>query len=1332
MRFSGRMSRGLAAVAAAIAVCALIVAVAVIALPSAPGSLGGDSRFNEVTPADLDTRGQSESAAPASVPEPAYLTATAEVSEEDVPELVGDYESSVVLVQLANGWTADELNRALSHANSVQHVSITDEDLELGFAALSLADGYDVAHAIAELQQLPAVDAAQPNYLYRLTDDGLNNERVDSTALAAGVISALRESGSEFVPTIVTQATTTLNDEYASQQWALSSIHAYDAWDIVKAGDTGEGRVSVAVLDNGFLVTHEDLAANIVATYNTNDGGTDVPAIYNGHGTHVCGIVSAVANNAKGVAGVSYNAGLVPIQVFKYETWEENGQSKSGVVASSTRLYDAYQYIMDNENSGLNIRVVNMSLGGAMKANAKLERPDNLLVSAVNSAFNKGILTVCAAGNDAGGVAYSAFPVDWLDKALGVIALENGTPPTRPDYSNYNTSDQTTKDISAPGSAIYSTYAYASSDATNTYLSISGTSMASPCVAGVAALVFAANENLSADDVAKILCSTATDLGAEGWDEGYGAGEVNACDAVEAAMAANLIGDSIMLKGGTTTLIPSRSGTWTWTTSNAGIASVASEGVVTGVGAGTATITATSGSTSASKDITVYDISFSGPCEASVGGVATLTFNENPDTELWYIGVADTHIAQCEVTSDGVYVRGIVPGKTTITATSASNSNLVVEYPFTVIGISGADAMLAGAQATLVPTAGDGMLDDEWHWSTSDADVATVSSGGVVTGVAAGTATITATSATRSLSKSVTVYEAAFDGDDEVKAGSSIALTFAAAPAGSAWTISSSNTARASVTDNGDGTVTVTGISAGEVDVVATLNGAEGIEVRFSLTVLESDARYSLREGRVQITWPNYSDSFFYYSGKAKEPVPQRVTYRSGPNSYKALEKDVDYFVTYSSNVNAGTAHVYITGMGDYKDSYDYSFTINQYPLQGATKTSWFIFTTTIVPAVSVSGSVSAVYTGRPHTPSPTLSISVDGEYTLQDGIDYDLEYSDNVNAGTAKVMVTGKGNFTGSRTYSFPIAKADFSQASVSVNGWVYDTAAHKPEPTVVLGERTLSAGDDYTVAYADNKSAGTCTVTVTPTDTLNYTGAAVGTCEVTPAPISSATIAPMGDQTYTGAALTPAPVVTFAGTTLVNGTDYTLSYADNVSVGTATVTLTGKGNFTGTAQTTFAIVEKGASEGGSSDPSGSSDPTDPAADGIIMFRLYNPNSYEHFYTSNAEERANLVSLGWRNEGEGWVAPKTGTPVYRLYNPNNGGDHHYTTDTTERAMLIAAGWRDEGIGWYSAGTDGVAVYREYNPNEPARNHNYTRDRAEHDKLLSFGWRDEGIAWYGL
>ena len=131
-------------------------------------------------------------------------------------------------------------------------------------------------------------------------------------------------------------------------------------------------------------------------------------------------------------------------------------------------------------------------------------------------------------------------------------------------------------------------------------------------------------------------------------------------------------------------------------------------------------------------------------------------------------------------------------------------------------------------------------------------------------------------------------------------------------------------------------------------------------------------------------------------------------------------------------------------------------------------------------------------------------------------------------------------------------------------------------------------------------------------------------------------------------------------------------------------------------------------------------------------MHRLYNPNSYEHFYTGDDAEFANLVSLGWQDEQYGWTAPATGDPVYRLYNPNNGGDHHYTLDPDERDMLIAAGWQDEKIGWYSDPNKTVTVYREYNPNELARNHNYTADKAEHDYLVSLGWRDEKIAWYGV
>ena len=133
-----------------------------------------------------------------------------------------------------------------------------------------------------------------------------------------------------------------------------------------------------------------------------------------------------------------------------------------------------------------------------------------------------------------------------------------------------------------------------------------------------------------------------------------------------------------------------------------------------------------------------------------------------------------------------------------------------------------------------------------------------------------------------------------------------------------------------------------------------------------------------------------------------------------------------------------------------------------------------------------------------------------------------------------------------------------------------------------------------------------------------------------------------------------------------------------------------------------------------------------------VDMYRLYNPNSGEHFYTANAGERDMLISVGWNNEGIGWVAPScSSTPVYRLYN-QNGGEHHYTTSVAERDMLISYGWNDEGIGWYSDDAQRVPLYRQYNPNAFANNHNYTTSRAENDWLVSLGWQAEGIGWYGV
>lgn len=137
------------------------------------------------------------------------------------------------------------------------------------------------------------------------------------------------------------------------------------------------------------------------------------------------------------------------------------------------------------------------------------------------------------------------------------------------------------------------------------------------------------------------------------------------------------------------------------------------------------------------------------------------------------------------------------------------------------------------------------------------------------------------------------------------------------------------------------------------------------------------------------------------------------------------------------------------------------------------------------------------------------------------------------------------------------------------------------------------------------------------------------------------------------------------------------------------------------------------------------------------VMYRMYNPNSGEHFYTANANERTSLIHAGWCGEGVGWIAPSySNTPVFRLY---SGTDHHYTTSAVERDSLMRTGWSYEGIGWYSSERQNFPLYRQFNPNvQPgaARNnsgsHNYTTSLTENDNLVRNGWRAEGIGWHAI
>lgn len=179
----------------------------------------------------------------------------------------------------------------------------------------------------------------------------------------------------------------------------------------------------------------------------------------------------------------------------------------------------------------------------------------------------------------------------------------------------------------------------------------------------------------------------------------------------------------------------------------------------------------------------------------------------------------------------------------------------------------------------------------------------------------------------------------------------------------------------------------------------------------------------------------------------------------------------------------------------------------------------------------------------------------------------------------------------------------------------------------------------------------------------------------------------------------------------------------------GSTTVTIS-----TDEASSDAASVSEASSEA-SSTATDSSSSTKPDAKKTTEFtriyKLYNPNSGEHFYTTSLGEARADQKAGWTYEGVAFYAPAqpTDTPVYRLSNPNTG-ERFYTDKLAEVNNLVQQKWVNEGIAWYSGGS--LAVYRLSNPQEKSFNHTYTSSGGERKSLVSKGWKDEGICWFSL
>ena len=133
-----------------------------------------------------------------------------------------------------------------------------------------------------------------------------------------------------------------------------------------------------------------------------------------------------------------------------------------------------------------------------------------------------------------------------------------------------------------------------------------------------------------------------------------------------------------------------------------------------------------------------------------------------------------------------------------------------------------------------------------------------------------------------------------------------------------------------------------------------------------------------------------------------------------------------------------------------------------------------------------------------------------------------------------------------------------------------------------------------------------------------------------------------------------------------------------------------------------------------------------------VDMYRMYNPNTGEHFYTGSTVERYNLISVGWQYEGIGFTFPlTTGAPVHRLFQPSTG-EHLYTMDEAEKAKLMAEGWNYEGIAFNSGFENEVPQFRLHNPNATVGAYHFTASTVERDTLIAAGWEYQGIGWYSL
>lgn len=849
-----------------------------------------------------------------------------------------------------------------------------DEKLELvGESDSATVESADEANAAGEADAEDAADAADKT---AQNDQAIEaNDDLDSVSDVTVQDDAQGDAQGDETPPV--------NDPYYPWQWALQSMNVPQAWRRVGSSLT---TVGVAMLDCGVDTDHEDLDEVIAPdgpynAYRASTGVTDAaeladvkagPSVLD-HGTHVAGIIAAEQNNGVGIAGVANNVQLIPMRCYSYDTPAK---------APASALVAAFQHAIDSRDE-YNIRVINMSMGSKIDT-----LPQNSAVfKKIQEAFSQGIVTVTSAGNNGGGEnepSFINYPGDF-STCVSVMNLENTTVSLkyrtddggqqslynvifsdawsvrRYKTSNYNAAGETTKDISAPGTQIIS---LADEDKTRIngknvpYYFNTGTSMAAPQVSGVLALM-------------------------------HGMVEVS-----KNADGAQLMVDALYSSARSLTNTPS----------------VFDE--ETGYG-----------EVDALEAINTIDSDhLIGPAYVHVGqeGITfSVETDENGVQSGWLFSTSAPGVLSIDENT-GV----CVAGNTGVAEVRATNGVKHLLRNVVVVGdIEGYDVVTTQGVAQYSVQSPTAL---SWEWSSSDEAVASVSNSGVLkAGNAVGKATITATLlVTKGSQHEITVSKdvlvvGPIAGPSAIWCGKTTSLAIQG-PEG--WTYTPEDFVWATA-DSKIATVdkygVVTGVCGGETtiwaypkDACSTTVGDDGLEhisSELSLSFLVS-VRDKIDRDVIKAS----SIGTQTYTGKALTPSPKLSV------GNKVLQEGVDYTLSYSNNVNAGTATVTISGAGAYA---------------GSSRKQIFKIARASITDATVASISSKAYTGKAIEPKPKVTWN---GATLKLGRDYTLSYKSNKKGPTAKVVVKGSGNFTGSKTVTFGIVTPTVAYRSYVHNvGW-------------------------------------------------------------------------------------------------------------------------------------------------------------------------------------------------------------------------------------------------------------------------------------------------------